>query len=146
MHIEKLFKINIRVCLPKPTRYHPDPGQKQLLALKHPNSKLVTQKSHRKQRRMQKREFNKSGGSYGGASAPPAKRGRPFGSGNSSAAAAAAAAAAADHTAAPSNLLGPSLLVHNAFTGQYLKSSVNLSLQFLQFFSFIRNLCSNFKS
>ncbi|KAL6185025.1 hypothetical protein ACLB2K_041160 [Fragaria x ananassa] len=74
---------------------------------------------------MQKREFNKSGGSYGGASAPPAKRGRPFGSGNSSAAAAAVAAAAADHTAAPSNLLGPSLLVHNAFTVENNKRIVH---------------------
>lgn len=64
---------------------------------------------------MQKREQGKSGVGAGGGSATPAKRGRPFGSGNNSAAAAAAAAAA--DLAAPSTLLGPSLHVHNSFAG-----------------------------
>uniref|UniRef100_M1A684 Uncharacterized protein n=1 Tax=Solanum tuberosum TaxID=4113 RepID=M1A684_SOLTU len=64
---------------------------------------------------MQKREQSKLSGSSGGSVGPPAKRGRPFGSGNSNAAAAAAAAAA--DSAAPSTLLGPSLQVHSAFAG-----------------------------
>jgi len=64
-------------------------------------------------RGMQKREQGKSGGSAGGGSAPPAKRGRPFGSGSSSASAAGSAA----DSAAPSTLLGPSLHVHNSFAG-----------------------------
>lgn len=67
---------------------------------------------------MQKREQSKLSGSSGGSVGPPAKRGRPFGSGNSNAAsAAAAAAAAAADSAAPSTLLGPSLQVHSAFAG-----------------------------
>ncbi|KAL5542085.1 hypothetical protein UlMin_009795 [Ulmus minor] len=69
---------------------------------------------------MQKREQGKSGG----AAAPPAKRGRPFGSTNSSAAAAAFAA----DTAAPLSLLGPSLHVHSAFPDQNNKRLV-LALQ-----------------
>lgn len=64
---------------------------------------------------MQKREQSKLSGSSGGSVGPPAKRGRPFGSGNSNAASAAAAAAA--DSAAPSTLLGPSLQVHSAFAG-----------------------------
>ncbi|EXB44187.1 hypothetical protein L484_010293 [Morus notabilis] len=74
---------------------------------------------------MQKREQGKSGGASGGATAPPAKRGRPFGSTSSSAAAAAAAAA---DTAAPSTLLGPSLHVHSSFADQNNKRIV-LALQ-----------------
>ncbi|XP_016483556.1 armadillo repeat-containing protein LFR-like [Nicotiana tabacum] len=76
---------------------------------------------------MQKREQSKLSGSTGGSAAPPAKRGRPFGSGGSNAAAAAAAAAAAD-SAAPSTLLGPSLQVHSAFAEQNNKRIV-LALQ-----------------
>ncbi|KAG5587971.1 hypothetical protein H5410_048405 [Solanum commersonii] len=76
---------------------------------------------------MQKREQSKLSGSSGGSVGPPAKRGRPFGSGNSNAAAAAAAAAAAD-SAAPSTLLGPSLQVHSAFAEQNNKRIV-LALQ-----------------
>ncbi|XP_049407125.1 armadillo repeat-containing protein LFR isoform X2 [Solanum stenotomum] len=71
---------------------------------------------------MQKREQSKLSGSSGGSVGPPAKRGRPFGSGNSN-----AAAAAAD-SAAPSTLLGPSLQVHSAFAEQNNKRIV-LALQ-----------------
>ncbi|BBN68161.1 ARM repeat superfamily protein, partial [Prunus dulcis] len=78
-----------------------------------------------REREMQKREQSKLGGVGGGASAPPAKRGRPFGSGGNSAAAAAAAAA---ETAAPSTLLGPSLHVHSSFADQNNKRIV-LALQ-----------------
>ncbi|XP_010326699.2 armadillo repeat-containing protein LFR [Solanum lycopersicum] len=78
---------------------------------------------------MQKREQSKLSGSSGGSVGPPAKRGRPFGSGNSNAAsAAAAAAAAAADSAAPSTLLGPSLQVHSAFAEQNNKRIV-LALQ-----------------
>ncbi|GAU41763.1 hypothetical protein TSUD_13640 [Trifolium subterraneum] len=73
---------------------------------------------------MQKRDQSKAGGATGGGSATPAKRGRPFGSGNNSAAAAAAAA----DSAAPSTLLGPSLHVHSAFADQNNKRIV-LALQ-----------------
>lgn len=72
---------------------------------------------------MQKRELGKSGGQSGGASAPPPKRGRPFGSTSANSAAAAAAAAAAD-AMSPSALLGPSLLVHNSFVGKLAMSGV----------------------
>ncbi|KAK9288978.1 hypothetical protein L1049_017449 [Liquidambar formosana] len=70
---------------------------------------------------MQKREQSKVGGAAGGAAAPAAKRGRPFGSGNSN------ATAAAD-SAAPSTLLGPSLQVHSSFADQNNKRIV-LALQ-----------------
>ncbi|XP_022979388.1 armadillo repeat-containing protein LFR-like [Cucurbita maxima] len=73
---------------------------------------------------MQKREQNKLGGNVGSASAPPAKRGRPFGSVNSNA----AAAAAASETLAPSALLGPSLHIHTSFADQNNKRIV-LALQ-----------------
>ncbi|XP_027366281.1 armadillo repeat-containing protein LFR isoform X2 [Abrus precatorius] len=73
---------------------------------------------------MQKREQGKSGGAAGGGSAPPAKRGRPFGSGSNSASASASAA----DLAAPSTLLGPSLHVHNSFADQNNKRIV-LALQ-----------------
>ncbi|KAJ8764594.1 hypothetical protein K2173_006466 [Erythroxylum novogranatense] len=73
---------------------------------------------------MQKRDLNKSGGLSAGATAPSAKRGRPFGS---TAANAAAAASSAD-SAAPSNLLGPSLQVHTSFADQNNKRIV-LALQ-----------------
>ncbi|CAH2052978.1 unnamed protein product [Thlaspi arvense] len=76
---------------------------------------------------MQKRELAKSGGQSGGASAPPPKRGRPFGSTSANSAAAAAAAAAAE-AMSPSALLGPSLLVHNSFVDQNNKRIV-LALQ-----------------
>ena len=72
---------------------------------------------------MQKREFAKSGGQSGGSSAPPAKRGRPFGSTSANSAAAAAAAAAAE-AMSPSALLGPSLLVHNSFVGKLEKGPI----------------------
>ncbi|KAL3030948.1 hypothetical protein AAZX31_02G001800 [Glycine max] len=73
---------------------------------------------------MLKREQGKSGGAAGGVAVTPAKRGRPFGSGNNSASAAASAA----DSAAPSNLLGPSLHVHNSFADQNNKRIV-LALQ-----------------
>lgn len=76
---------------------------------------------------MQKREQSKLGGAMGGAAAPPAKRGRPYGSTSSNAAAAAAAAA---DTAAPSTLLGPSLHVHSSFAGSFFKILANFSLIF----------------
>lgn len=75
---------------------------------------------------MQKRDQGKSGGSTGGGSATPAKRGRPFGSGNNSTAAAAAAA----DLAAPSTLLGPSLHVHSSFAGLLTASSTSFVLSF----------------
>ncbi|ESQ47558.1 hypothetical protein EUTSA_v10020692mg [Eutrema salsugineum] len=95
---------------------------------------------------MQKRELGKSGGQSGGASAPPPKRGRPFGSTSANSAAAAAAAAAAD-AMSPSALLGPSLLVHNSFIDQNnrrivlalqsgLKSEVTWALNTLTLLSF----------
>lgn len=72
---------------------------------------------------MQKRDQNKLGGNVsGGASAPPAKRGRPFGSVNSNAAAVAAAVAAGTETLAPSTLLGPSLHIHTSFAGQFIET------------------------
>ncbi|KAA0049316.1 hypothetical protein IC582_012647 [Cucumis melo] len=78
---------------------------------------------------MQKRDQNKLGGNVsGGASAPPAKRGRPFGSVNSNAAAVAAAVAAGTETLAPSTLLGPSLHIHTSFADQNNKRIV-LALQ-----------------
>ncbi|XP_023540658.1 armadillo repeat-containing protein LFR-like [Cucurbita pepo subsp. pepo] len=71
---------------------------------------------------MQKREHNKLGGNVGGvSSAPPAKRGRPFGSVNSN-------AAAAVEIFAPSALLGPSFHVHTSFADQNNKKIV-LALQ-----------------
>uniref|UniRef100_A0A2P2JLX7 SWI/SNF-like complex subunit BAF250 C-terminal domain-containing protein n=2 Tax=Rhizophora mucronata TaxID=61149 RepID=A0A2P2JLX7_RHIMU len=73
---------------------------------------------------MQKRDQSKSGGSAGGATAPSAKRGRPFGSASSSA----AAAASSGDAAAPSTLLGPSLQVHTSFVDQNNKRIV-LALQ-----------------
>lgn len=76
---------------------------------------------------MQKREQGKSAGAAGGATAPTPKRGRPFGSGNSNAAAASAAA----ETAAPSNLLGPSLHVHSSFAGQFFKTLALCSISLL---------------
>ena len=76
---------------------------------------------------MQKREQNKLGGNVGSASAPPAKRGRPFGSVNSNAAAAAAAA----ETLAPSALLGPSLHIHTSFAGQLIETPFVFSFSFL---------------
>ncbi|KAL1192697.1 Armadillo repeat-containing protein LFR [Cardamine amara subsp. amara] len=95
---------------------------------------------------MQKRDLGKSGGNSGGASAPPAKRGRPFGSTSANSAAAAAAAAAAE-AMSPSALLGPSLLVHNSFVDQNnrrivlalqsgLKSEVTWALNTLTLLSF----------
>ncbi|GMN46815.1 hypothetical protein TIFTF001_015985 [Ficus carica] len=69
---------------------------------------------------MQKRELGKSGGAAGGATAPPAKRGRPFGSTSSN--------AAATDTAAPSTLLGPSLQVHSSFAGQFIQTLPPLPL------------------
>ncbi|XP_013697855.1 armadillo repeat-containing protein LFR isoform X1 [Brassica napus] len=77
---------------------------------------------------MQKREFAKSGGQSGGSSAPPAKRGRPFGSTSANSAAAAAAAAAAE-AMSPSALLGPSLLVHNSFVVEQNNKRIVLALQ-----------------
>ncbi|KAK6146002.1 hypothetical protein DH2020_019871 [Rehmannia glutinosa] len=79
---------------------------------------------------MQKREQSKLGGAAGGSATPAAKRGRPIGSGSNSAAASAAAAAlvgATGDSAAPSTLLGPSLQVHSAFAGKFLKNP-NFSL------------------
>lgn len=73
---------------------------------------------------MQKRDQNKLAGNVGGTSAPPAKRGRPFGSANSNN----AAALAAVETLAPSALLGPSLHVHTSFADQNNKRIV-LALQ-----------------
>ncbi|XP_018818663.1 armadillo repeat-containing protein LFR [Juglans regia] len=70
---------------------------------------------------MQKRDQSKSAGGAGGAAGPTPKRGRPFGSSS-------AAAAAASETAAPSNLLGPSLHVHSSFADQNNKRIV-LALQ-----------------
>lgn len=65
-----------------------------------------------KNKSMQKREQGKSGGAAGGNAAPPPKRGRPFGS----TAASVASASAAD-SVAPSTHLGPSLQIHNSFSG-----------------------------
>lgn len=62
---------------------------------------------------MLKRDQSKAFAASGGAATPGPKRGRPFGTTGS----AAAAAAAAD-SAAPSNLLGPSLQVYSSFAGQ----------------------------
>ncbi|XP_047334328.1 armadillo repeat-containing protein LFR [Impatiens glandulifera] len=76
---------------------------------------------------MQKREQGKQGGASGSSAPPAAKRGRPFGSGGNNAAAALAAAVSAD-SAAPSNLLGPSLQVHSSFADQNNKRIV-LALQ-----------------
>lgn len=68
---------------------------------------------------MQKRDQSKQGGASGGGyAAPPAKRGRPFGSSNSNNANAAAIAAVAADTPAPSTLLGPSLQLSSSFAGQ----------------------------
>ncbi|KAF2313918.1 hypothetical protein GH714_020533 [Hevea brasiliensis] len=72
---------------------------------------------------MQKRDQNKSAGSAGGATAPAAKRGRPFGSTSSN-----TASASSGDTVAPSNLLGPSLQVHSSFLDQNNKRIV-LALQ-----------------
>ncbi|CAA7012838.1 unnamed protein product [Microthlaspi erraticum] len=95
---------------------------------------------------MQKRDLGKSGGQSGGASAPPPKRGRPFGSTSANSAAAAAAAAAAE-AMSPLALLGPSLLVHNSFVDQNnrrlvlalqsgIKSEVTWALNTLTLLSF----------
>jgi hypothetical protein len=65
---------------------------------------------------MQK-QTGKSGGSGGGT---PAKRGRPFGSTTGSGAAAAAAAAAVGDPGAPAALVGPSLQVLSALSGNPL--------------------------
>ena len=71
---------------------------------------------------MQKREHNKLGGNVGGvSSAPPAKRGRPFGSVNSN-------AAAAVEIFAPSALLGPSFHVHTSFAGLLIETLFTSSL------------------
>ncbi|KAH7842188.1 hypothetical protein Vadar_002485 [Vaccinium darrowii] len=68
---------------------------------------------------MQKRDQSKQGGAWGaGSSAPPAKRGRPFGSGSINNANAAAIAAVAADTPSPSTLLGPSLQVNSSFADQ----------------------------
>ncbi|XVF28742.1 hypothetical protein REPUB_Repub15cG0056400 [Reevesia pubescens] len=72
---------------------------------------------------MQKREQGKSGGAAGGNAAPPAKRGRPFGS----TAGSVVSASAAD-SVAPSTFLGPSLQIHNSFAEQNNKRIV-LALQ-----------------
>ena len=66
---------------------------------------------------MQKRQQGKLGGGAGGATAPPAKRGQPFGSTSNNV----AASVAAD-TIVPSTLLGPSLHVHSSFAGQFSKT------------------------
>lgn len=72
---------------------------------------------------MQKRDQSKQGGAWGaGSSAPPAKRGRPFGSGSINNANAAAIAAVAADTPSPSTLLGPSLQVNSSFAGQSFKT------------------------
>ena len=95
--------------------------------------------------RMQKREQGKSGGAAAGTTATPAKRGRPFGSTASNAAA--AAAAAASDTAAPSTLLGPSLLVHTSFTGLPTSLSLktcNLSLKDISELSWLRSSLGSF--
>ncbi|XP_048235107.1 armadillo repeat-containing protein LFR isoform X1 [Ricinus communis] len=73
---------------------------------------------------MQKREQNKSGGSAGGATAPSAKRGRPFGSTSSNI----TSSGSGGDTVAPLNLLGPSLQVHTSFVDQNNKRIV-LALQ-----------------
>ena len=65
---------------------------------------------------MQK-QTGKSGGSGGGT---PAKRGRPLGSATGSGAAAAAAAAAVGDPGAPAALVGPSLQVLSALSGNPL--------------------------
>ncbi|KAE9445803.1 hypothetical protein C3L33_22289, partial [Rhododendron williamsianum] len=78
---------------------------------------------------MQKRDQSKQGGASGGGyAAPPAKRGRPFGSSNSNNANAAAIAAVAADTPAPSTLLGPSLQLSSSFADQNNKRIV-LALQ-----------------
>ncbi|OAY55660.1 armadillo repeat-containing protein LFR [Manihot esculenta] len=73
---------------------------------------------------MQKRDQSKAGGSAGGATAPAAKRGRPFGSTSSNI----ASSSSGGDTVAPSNLLGPSLQVHTSFVDQNNKRIV-LALQ-----------------
>ncbi|CAI0559339.1 unnamed protein product [Linum tenue] len=73
---------------------------------------------------MQKRDQSKFTGSAGGTSAPPAKRGRPFGSTNSNS----SAGGSGGDAAAPLNMLGPSLQVHNTFADQNHKRIV-LALQ-----------------
>ncbi|KAL8026363.1 hypothetical protein ABFX02_14G021800 [Erythranthe guttata] len=81
---------------------------------------------------MQKRELSKLGGAAGAFATPPAKRGRPIGSGSNSAAASAAAAIAVSvgsgDSAAPSALFGPSLYVLAAIAEQHNKRIV-LALQ-----------------
>ncbi|KAG5554590.1 hypothetical protein RHGRI_012229 [Rhododendron griersonianum] len=82
-----------------------------------------------KRGKMQKRDQSKQGGASGGGfAAPPAKRGRPFGSSNSNNANAAAIAAVAADTPAPSTLLGPSLQLSSSFADQNNKRIV-LALQ-----------------
>jgi hypothetical protein len=73
---------------------------------------------------MQK-QTGKSGGTGGGT---PAKRGRPFGSTTGGGAAAAAAAAAVVDPGAPAALVGPSLQVLSALSGNSL---IRLLLQFI---------------
>ncbi|KDP40261.1 hypothetical protein JCGZ_02259 [Jatropha curcas] len=73
---------------------------------------------------MQKRDQNKSSGSAGGATAPAAKRGRPFGSTSNNT----SSSGSGGDAVAPSNLLGPSLQVHTSFVDQNNKRIV-LALQ-----------------